>query len=179
MMKRRVMIWSLFTLLLTIVVVISAGCGGNKSSITGSSQPTGKSQAISTQANSTRGTQPAGTTVSIFFLKGEVFTRVTRPSAKPGPEAGLIELLKGPSASEKQQSLSTAIPGGVTLLSYSSQNGQAKVDLSKELEKYGGGSAKVQAIIHQINNTVTSNDSTIKSVSITIAGVPADEVLQP
>ncbi|HEY5531947.1 MAG TPA: GerMN domain-containing protein, partial [Candidatus Anoxymicrobiaceae bacterium] len=118
-------------------------------------------------------------TVSMFFLKGEVFTKVTRPSTKPGPEAGLIELLKGPSASEKQQGLLTAIPSGVTLLRYSSQNGQAKVDLSKELENYGGGSAKVQAIVNQINNTVMSNDSTVKSVSITVAGVPAEEVLQP
>jgi spore germination protein GerM len=174
MMKRHVMIWSLFALMVSIVVVVSAGCGGNKSSNTGSSQPTGKSQ-----ANSTQGTQPAEITVSMFFLKGEVFTKVTRPSTKPGPEAGLIELLKGPSASEKQQGLLTAIPSGVTLLRYSSQNGQAKVDLSKELENYGGGSAKVQAIVNQINNTVMSNDSTVKSVSITVAGVPAEEVLQP
>jgi hypothetical protein len=44
---------------------------------------------------------------------------------------------------------------------------------------YGGGSARVQAIVSQVDNTVLNNDKTVSAVDITVDGVPAEEVLQP
>ena len=158
-MRRRIALTcSLVALLVAAAVIAGTGCGSKKFT-TSTSQ---------------------GTSVSVFLLKGDgVFVKVSRPASKTGAETALQELLKGPSASDKQQDLSTAIPDGVKLLSYSAANGAAKVDLSKELKNHGDGSATVQAIVNQINNTVMSNDSTVKSVAITVGGVPSDEALKP
>ena len=59
------------------------------------------------------------------------------------------------------------------------EGGTAIADFSKEILGYGGGSARVQEIMAQIDNTVTSNDSSVKNVSVTVEGKPSEETLQP
>lgn len=127
----------------------------------------------------TNGTTPAGPNVTVFLLKEEIVMPATRAVAEATPQAALTELLKGPTAEEAAQGLQTAVPSGTLLQGYTVTGNKATVDFSKEMLNYGGGSARVQAIIGQITNTVTANDPNVKSVVITVDGNPADEVLQP
>ena len=177
MRKRHALVSMCIAALVVVAAIIGAGCGGKTTKTTGQqSTPS----AATTQAETTPSTPSAKSTVGVFFVKGEtVFVQVRRTVATAGPAEALKELLKGPSDAEKQQGLSTAIPKGTQLLSYSMEGTAAKVDFSKEMKDYGGGSATVQAIVNQVNKTVMVNDAAVKSVSITVAGVPSDESLQP
>lgn len=149
---------------LVAAIVVGAGCG-TKSAENG---------------NKTTSPPVDQASVVVFFIQGEtVFQRVERSVSTPGPEEALKELLKGPTADEEQQGLSTAIPEATSLLGYEEEGGRATADFSEELASFGGGSAIVQAITNQVNNTVMANDPTVKSVSITVDGVPASEALQP
>src|SRR5450830_120362 len=98
---------------------------------------------------------------------------------KGGAEEALVELLKGPTESEKQQGLFSPIPEGTRLNSYAVEGDTAKVDFSGELLKFGGGSAAVRGITAEINKTVLANDPRAGTVEVTIDGQPAEEVLQP
>lgn len=156
--------------LVLAVIVLAAGCGGSG----GSTTPP------PTQPATRPTTPPTGkTTVSVFFLKGGAVSQVTREVASSSVQAALAELLNGPTASEKNQGYATAIPAGTKLKSYTVAGSKATADFSSEMLNFGGGSAMVQAITSQIDNTVVSNDKAVKSVVITIDGKPADEVLQP
>ncbi len=151
--------------------LLALGCG-NKTAPPSSTGPVSPPDVPSTA--------PAGQSmVRVFMMKGETVFQVSRQAAQGGVEQALSELLKGPTKAEKQQGLSTAIPGGTRLNKYAVENGKANADFSGELKNYGGGSARVQAIINQIDNTVLSNDPTVKSVEISVDGVGADEALQP
>jgi spore germination protein GerM len=148
-------------------VLAVAGCGG-KSAVKETSRETAPATTPSTAA-----------TVTVFLLKGETVTAVSRKVSKAGAEVALTEMLKGPTGAEAQQGFATAIPNGTRLLSYRVEGGKATADFSGELKNYGGGSARVQGIVDQITRTVTSNDKGVTSVEIEIAGVPAEESLQP
>jgi germination protein M len=164
------------TMVLAVLIaapVVVAGCG--KKSPVASTEAT----TPSTEPSSPAGTQPAQNTVAVFLLKDEKAFQVNRVAAGAGAAVALEELLKGPAGAEKQEGLTTAIPEGTRLISYRVENGKATADFSSELKNYGGGSARVQAIINQITSTVTSNDKAARSVQITIEGVPAEESLQP
>jgi spore germination protein GerM len=158
---------------LVVAGVLAAGCG--KKSPTASTAPS----TPGAQSTAPAGSQRATNTVAVFLLKDETVFQVNRVAGGTGAAEALAELLKGVVGAEKQEGLSTAIPQGTRLNSYKVENGKAVADFSSELKNYGGGSARVQAIINQITNTVTSNDKTVKSVQITIEGVPAEESLQP
>ena len=144
-----------------------AGCG-RKSAVSKTSQGTAPGTAPS-----------ANSTVAVFLSKGDTVFRVSRAVSKAGVAEALTEMLKGPTDAEKNQGLATAIPEGTRLLSYNVEGGEATADFSSELKNYGGGSARVQGIIDQITNTVTSNDPSVTAVEITVAGIPAEESLQP
>lgn len=170
-MKRRNVLAAVVLASVVAIGFLAAGCG-NKTASPSSTVPV-----ISPDMPSTA---PVGQlTVLVFLIKGETVFQVSREAASSGAQQALNELLKGPTEAEKQQGLSTAIPGGTRLNRYAVENGKANADFSGELKNYGGGSAMVQAIINQIDNTVLSNDPTVKSVEITVDGVSADEALQP
>lgn len=170
-MKRRNVLAAVFLACVVAIGLLAVGCG-NKTAPPASTAPVIPPDMPSTA--------PAGQSkVTVFLMKGETVFQVSREAAPGGAQQALSELLKGPTEAEKQQGLSTAIPGGTRLNRYAVENGKAKADFSGELKNYGGGSARVQAIINQIDNTVLSNDPTVKSVEITVDGVGADEALQP
>ncbi len=158
-------------LVLAAAIALSAGCGEKKD------EPARSEPAPGTQPVSTAPAAPAP--VEVFFMKGETVFPVSREVASPGAGQALEELLRGPNDSEKQQGLTTAIPAGTRLNSYSAAKGVAKADFSAELRDYGGGSAAVLAITSQIENTVKSNDPAVSSVEITVEGVSSEEALQP
>jgi germination protein M len=165
-MRKRYLV--LLVIGLLAAVAVTAGCGG-------SSSPVLTSPASMPQTTPT----PTTSGVSIFLLKGETVTQVERPTGQGSVSEALNALLSGPTEGEKTQGFSTAIPAGTQLQHYTVSDGTATVDFSKEMLNYGGGSARVQAIINQITNTVITNDKAIKTVAITVDGKPADEVLQP
>jgi spore germination protein GerM len=153
-------------------LVLAAGCGGTGGSTAKPTTPTTPTTPATTP-------NPAGPTVSVFLLKGDVVSQVRREVATATVVDALNELLKGPTQAEKDQGYTTAIPAGTRLQAYKTIGATASADFSKELLNYGGGSAAVQAITSQIDNTVVSNNKAIKTVDITVDGKQASEVLQP
>lgn len=116
--------------------------------------------------------------MAVFFLEGQSVVRVARPGA-PSARDALDALLAGPTPEEKALGYTTAVPAGTRLLGYGVAGAEATADFSGEMLSFGGGSAIVQAITSQVENTVLGNDSTVTTVSITVEGKPAEEVLQP
>lgn len=117
--------------------------------------------------------------VRIYLLQGEDLFPVSRKSDKRDPASAIAKLLEGPTEGEREKGLTTAIPDGTKLNSYSAENGVAKLDFSSRLLEYGGGSAMVESITEQITKTVMENGSGIEEVKITVDGVPSEEALQP
>lgn len=167
-MRRLLSVLTILGFLLTATVAAGCGSSGGASN---TSPSTGPQTPLTTPS--------AKTTMSVFFVKGEVVSQVTRPAPDPTAEVALKAMLEGPTAAEKSQGYSTAVPAGTRLQSFTVSGTQATADFSKEMLNYGGGSAIVQAIVSQIDNTVLNNDKTLSTVLITVDGKPAEEVLQP
>lgn len=89
----------------------------------------------------------------------------------------LLELFGGPSLAEEQKGYTTSINSGVRVQSVLLQDGVARVDLSKEIERNVGGSCRVGSIRSQIANTVKQFPE-VKSVIISVDG-RVDDALQP
>jgi spore germination protein GerM len=174
-MKRRLGL--LVIMGLAIAALAAAGCGGGG----GGTTPTTPKTTPGTRPS----TSPTGrNTVMVFFVKGQSVSSIERVTTTPSAQVALNLMLQGPTDSEKALGYTTAIPAGTRLLSYTVTDGQASAatataDFSKELANIGGGSAMVQSIISQIDNTVVNNDKTVKAVKITVEGKPVEEVLQP
>lgn len=126
----------------------------------------------------------------------------TIPKTQAVARAAINELLKGPTAEEKNQEYVSSIPdvnkitqyppqrwwtcegqempfkkGKVTLLSLDIKDGTAFADFSGEIHAYGGGSCNVVAISSQIINTL-KQFPTIEEVVISVDG-EKECILQP
>ena len=168
-MDRRLSGLAVLFAALAVLILVVAGCG-EKGEVT--TQPKSVPKMPKTA--------PAGeVSVDIYFMDGEEGTAVVRKVEKGGAEGALTELLKGPTEGEKQEGLFSPIPEGTRLNSYAVDGDIARIDFSRELLQFGGGSAAVRGITTEINKTVLANDSRVATVEITIEGQPADEVLQP
>jgi spore germination protein GerM len=180
-----------------IVVVIALVAGGwwhvNKSSAPTASETT---QLPTTRQNTNVGTQPVvntqpaqnqnpkTVTFNVFFGKendssdptstlcARAIVRIV-PYTSATAQAALVELFKGPTASEKQQGYySCFFHTDVVVKSLKIENGIATVDFSKEYtEGCGGASSCSQAARNAVKNTLTQFPS-IKSVKILIEGAP-------
>lgn len=91
--------------------------------------------------------------------------------------AAVEELLKGPTETEKAGGYRTQINMGVKINKLTIENGVAKIDFDKEIEKGLGGSCRVSAIRSQIETTL-KQFSSVKTVIISVNG-EVDEALQP
>lgn len=152
-----------------LALLTLAGCPSkSKPGTTGSTATTPSSTATSPT------TQPSAGGLTVYFLQGERVQPVPRDGSGGAKEA-LQDLLEGPSSAEKSSGLTTAIPAGTKLLSYTVDNGVAKADFSEEIAS--GGSTRVLLVTDQVDSTVMANDGSAKSVQILVAGNP--EGLQP
>jgi spore germination protein GerM len=122
--------------------------------------------------------------VELFFVKvpaQEVeLIAVTRTvSAEVSPaKAVLDELLKGPTAAERQQGLSTLINDGVILRSVSiDAMGVIHADFSERLQEGVGGSMRVLGIRRQIEATLLKIPGAT-SIILSVEG-QTDGILQP
>jgi Sporulation and spore germination/Immunoglobulin-like domain of bacterial spore germination len=91
--------------------------------------------------------------------------------------AAVEELLKGPTETEIAGGYRTQINMGVKINKLTIENGTAKVDFDKQIEKGMGGSCRVSAIRSQIETTL-KQFPTVKNVIISVDG-EVDEALQP
>ena len=90
--------------------------------------------------------------VRAYFFKGDRLAAVERrPSPDQSPLKQALEAtLAGPTAREMAAGFTTQIPPAVKLRSVKVAGGVAIIDLSRELEDYGGGSARVEGIVAQL-----------------------------
>lgn len=169
-MRGRAISLSVIVCAALLIVATLAGCPSKS----GKPGTTGTTTTTS-PTSPTIATQPSGGGLSVYFLRGEKVEAVQRAGSGGANEA-LQLLLQGPTASEQSSGLTTAIPAGTKLLSYTVTNGFAKADFSEELGSQGG-STRVLLITDQVTSTVKANDTAVKSVQILVAGNP--EGLQP
>lgn len=103
--------------------------------------------------------QPAkGPTVKAYFFQNEKLVPVERRQVPDRPllTQAIEALLAGPTDEEKRSGLTTALPAGVKLRLAKADRSLAIVDLSRSLENYGGGSAKLEGLIAQLVYTATA-----------------------
>lgn len=104
-----------------------------------------------------------------------VARQVSRTSAVA--RVALEELLKGPTAEEREAGYFTSINDDVRVNSLAIEDGVARADFSARIEEAAGGSCRVAAIRSQIANTLTqfpSVDGVVISVEERV-----EEALQP
>jgi spore germination protein GerM len=173
MISKRVMTFLLVAIVAALAV---SGCGSGggvpKKVVTRSS--TAPLSSSTTPSSATT----EGSSGMIYFVKEGVAVGVKRDGIKGGAYA-LRVLLTGPTAAEAASGVTTVIPKGTTLLSYSVSGADAKADFSKEMLSFGGGSERVETITEQIKATVLANEPGARTVAISIQGVPAEEAMQP
>ncbi len=114
---------------------------------------------------------PNITCVKTFSVEREV------PKTQEVGYISLIELLAGPTKTEKSKSYTTSIPDGVKINSLIIKNGTAYADFNEALDYQIGGSCRVSAIRSQITATL-KQFPTIKNVVISING-RTEDILQP
>jgi hypothetical protein len=132
--------------------------------------------------------------VDLYWLLGEALQPAQRrlPQTRDLPAEALRELLWGP-APNNLAGFETAIPSPQEVLDYPGrqpdwgarvrlldlqvQDGLAVADFSQEINAYGGGSARVQAIRAQITQTLLQFEG-INRVELSVEG-QAEGVLQP
>jgi hypothetical protein len=118
--------------------------------------------------------EPERFTYEVWLAHGDSLFPVTRTSeATPRVAATAIgSLLEGPSDSEAQAGVTTAIPAGTELLGVSIEDGIATADLSREYET-GGGSLSVTMRLAQLVYTLTQFP-TVDAVRLELDGQPVD-----
>ncbi len=94
--------------------------------------------------------------VHVYFVHGEHGVTVHRlgPALTPATVA-VRALLAGPTATERRQGLSSAVPIGTRLLGLSVRDGAASVDLSSRFGS-GGGSLSMTERLAQLVYTLTA-----------------------
>ncbi|MEK7376538.1 MAG: GerMN domain-containing protein [Candidatus Margulisiibacteriota bacterium] len=109
--------------------------------------------------------------IKVFFAKNGSVLPVARglSSGQPPEKEALSQLLKGPSGQEIQNGFFTEIPKGTKGSVISNKNGIITVNFSDDLGRYGGGTARVQALLSQIVFTLTET-SGISRVKILVSG---------
>ena len=128
------------------------------------------------------------TSLKVFFANSEkdpamldcanvyAVERVIPKTLTPA-RASLEELLKGPSASEKQLGYTTSINPGVKIQKLTIVDGVANVDFDEQLETTVGGSCRVANLRAQITETL-KQFSSVTDVIISING-RTEDILQP
>jgi hypothetical protein len=150
-----------------LVALLGAGCDGGSSTAETATVPT------TPPATETDG---ATSSVAVYLLRdGKVSpVRRTIESTPAVARAALTQLLAGPTAGERADGLSSAIPTGTTLRDVSLADGVATVDLDGAFDD-GGGSASMLGRVAQVVATLT-RFPTIERVAFRIDGKPVDAI---
>ncbi|MDO8469215.1 MAG: GerMN domain-containing protein [Candidatus Peribacter sp.] len=92
--------------------------------------------------------------------------------------ASLRELLSGPGILEQRQRFFTSLPDGLVVRSLHDDDGHVTVTFDRALAEGVAGSCRVMAIRSQIERTLKQFPF-VKEVTISVEGIPDEEVLQP
>lgn len=113
-------------------------------------------------------------TVNVYFARDEKMSAAGRviPKTQGVGATSMRALLAGPTDQERSAGMSSAIPGGTTLLGLDIKNGIATVDLSKEYAS-GGGSLSMMMRLAQVVFTLTQFPS-VQGVNFMLDGKPID-----
>jgi hypothetical protein len=149
-----------------LCALLAAGCDGSSPGETASESP----------ATTATDTRPVMSSVAVYLLREGKVSPVRRSiAATPAvARAALTELLEGPSADERADGLSSAVPGGTTLRGISLSDGVATVDLDGTFDD-GGGSASMLGRVAQVVATLT-RFPTIERVAFRIDGRQVETV---
>lgn len=122
--------------------------------------------------------------VEVFFVRSSpadvevVSVERTVPAEADLGRAAIQELLKGPTADERRQGLTTTLNDGVALLSLTvDPSGVAYADFDARLQEGVGGAARVGAIRQQIEQTLM-HVTGVTSVILSVEG-QTEDILQP
>lgn len=110
----------------------------------------------------------------VWFVRGEGLYAVNRTheATRAVGAASLSDLLEGPSAAERSDGISSAVPDGTRLLGLAVSNGIAVVDLSSEYES-GGGTLSMTARLGQVICTLDQFPS-VQGVNFKLDGEPVE-----
>jgi hypothetical protein len=161
----------------TLVVIAGGGpADDNDAPPASETTTTGPGATTSSAPTPSTSAPPTGDVdVEVFFVRDELVAAAGRVVEAPAVARGAVAaLLEGPTATETDQGLSTAIPAGTELLGISIEDGAAVVDLSGQFES-GGGSLSMQLRVAQLVFTVTQFD-TVDTVSIELDGRAVDAI---
>lgn len=101
----------------------------------------------------------------------------TIPKTESVALAAINELLKGPTAAEKEKGYMTNINSGVKVKNLNIKDSVATIDFDEQLQFQVGGSCRISAIYAQIKQTL-KQFSSVKTVVISING-QTEDILQP
>lgn len=114
----------------------------------------------------------AQSSYAVYLVRGERVSPVRRvaPDAAAPARAALVVLLRGPTAAERRQGYSSAIPAGTVLRAVALSGGVLTVDLSRRFES-GGGSLSMLLRVAQVVHTATQFP-TVDRVGFRLDGRP-------
>jgi hypothetical protein len=150
------------------LAALAAGCDGAGD---GDSSAT-----TTTTATTPTTTSPGATSVAVYFLRdGKVApVRRTVPATTAVARAAMRALLAGPTETERDAGLVSAIPEGTSLRDIALADGVATVDLDGRFDE-GGGSASMLGRVAQVVATLT-RFSTVRRVRFRLDGDPVDAI---
>jgi hypothetical protein len=150
------------------LAALAAGCDGAGD---GDSSATTR-----TTATTPTTTSPGATSVAVYFLRdGKVApVRRTVPATTAVARAAMRALLAGPTETERDAGLVSAIPEGTSLRDIALADGVATVDLDGRFDE-GGGSASMLGRVAQVVATLT-RFSTVRRVRFRLDGDPVDAI---
>ncbi len=153
----------LSALSLIVLALGLAACGGDDGSTTATETTT--TFDTDTTITTTTSTEPETTKLRVYFLlndKVQPFAREVPKTQAVAAEA-LDQLLAGPTASEQELGLVSALPAGVEVERVTVEDGQAHVRVSQHLESDA---------VAQLVYTVTQFPSITKGVSVEMPDMP-------
>ena len=157
------------SLLLVVVIIVLVSSLALAGALAGASGGAGGSAA---------GAQPAASTVRVYFTSGEQLVPALRsvPAAEDTVAAAIRALLRGPTASERRDSLDSALPAGTQLRSVGVDDGTATIALGGSFAAASQISAAAgprrSAALAQLTFTATAVPG-IRRVQVSAPGMKA------
>lgn len=122
------------------------------------------------------GASSAQSRFAVYLVRGEVVAPVRRavPRTRRPATAALVSLLAGPTALERRQGYTSAVPPGVRLRGISITRGLATVDLGGRFAA-GGGSLSMLLRVAQVVHTATQFPG-VARVAFRLDGRPVESI---
>jgi len=166
---------------LIVIAMAATACSGNGAVAVSSVNGATKAATTSSTINPTDGLQPTG---QVWFVRDGRLFRVTRQMTPGGDVkvAALRALLAGPTAAERADGVTSAVPAHTQLLGLGHRAGVATVDMSAELGQ-GTNPTAARLLLAQLVYTVTQSDPIhamrLKLDDTRVSALPGSGVVVP